>query len=130
MRPRGRPRLAALNDTLDTLEERRAGLEARLKQAPAEEDFGEKIKKLKAEVSPDAVELVINSAFYFRSENAPVILSKSVGSTTCAAFRLELTKEKADGSEVRGHTEVSSLHFRLCIRTKRDEVRLTLVVIS
>lgn len=35
----GRPRLAALDDMLDTLEERRAGLEARLKQAPAEEDF-------------------------------------------------------------------------------------------
>ncbi|MCZ7501535.1 hypothetical protein G6M64_09825 [Agrobacterium tumefaciens] len=70
MRPRGRPRLAALNDTLDTLEERRAGLEARLKQAPAEEDFGEKIKKLKAEVSPDAVELVINSAFYYLREHA------------------------------------------------------------
>ena len=65
-----RPRLAALNDTLDTLEERRAGLEARLKQAPAEEDFGEKIKKLKAEVSPDAVELVINSAFYYLREHA------------------------------------------------------------
>ncbi|NRF09976.1 hypothetical protein [Agrobacterium pusense] len=50
---------------LDTLEERRSGLEARLKQAPAEEDFGEKLRKLKAEVSPEAVELVINSAFYY-----------------------------------------------------------------
>lgn len=66
----GRPRLAALDDMLDTLEERRAGLEARLKQAPAEEDFGEKIRRLKAEVSPDAVELVINSAFYYLREHA------------------------------------------------------------
>lgn len=49
----GRPRLAALDDMLDTLEERRASLEARLKQAPAEEDFGNKIRKLNAEVSPE-----------------------------------------------------------------------------
>ena len=55
---------------LDTLEERRSGLEARLKQAPAEEDFGEKLRKLKAEVSPEAVELVINSAFYYLREHA------------------------------------------------------------
>ncbi|QIO48161.1 hypothetical protein HA464_29520 (plasmid) [Rhizobium leguminosarum bv. trifolii] len=48
----GRPRLAALDDMLDQLEERRAGLEARLKRAPTEEDFGERIGKLKAEVSP------------------------------------------------------------------------------
>lgn len=66
----GRPRLTALADMLDTLEERRAGLEAPLKQAPAEEDFGEKIRKLKAEVSPEAVELVINSAFYYLREHA------------------------------------------------------------
>ena len=66
----GRPRLAALDDMLDTLEERRAGVEARLKQAPAEEAFGEEIKKLKAEVSPEAVELIINSAFYYLREHA------------------------------------------------------------
>ncbi|MXN54359.1 hypothetical protein GR158_25000 [Shinella sp. AETb1-6] len=61
----GRPRLAAL----DSLEERRAALEARLKQSPEAEDFGEKIGKLKAEVSPEAVELVINSAFYYLREH-------------------------------------------------------------
>ncbi|MGY5811704.1 recombinase family protein [Rhizobium sp. LEGMi198b] len=66
----GRPRLAALDDMLDKLEERRAGLEARLKQMPAVEDFGEKIRKLKAEVSPQAVELIINSAFYYMREHA------------------------------------------------------------
>ena len=66
----GRPRLPAYDDMLDQLEERRAGLEARLKQAPTEEDFGEKIRKLKAEVSPEAVELVINSAFYYMREHA------------------------------------------------------------
>ncbi|MBB3139078.1 hypothetical protein FHS26_006859 [Rhizobium pisi] len=65
-----RPRLAALDDMLDKLEERRAGLEARLRQAPAEEDFEEKVKKLKAEVSPQAVELIINSAFYYMREHA------------------------------------------------------------
>ncbi|MGQ2952348.1 recombinase family protein [Agrobacterium sp.] len=66
----GRPRLAAFDDMLDTLEERRAGLEARLKQVPEAEDFGEKLRKLKAEVSPEAVELVINSAFYYLREHA------------------------------------------------------------
>ncbi|MEQ1407381.1 hypothetical protein ABK249_20860 [Neorhizobium sp. Rsf11] len=44
----GRPRLAALDDMLDGLEEPRAGLGARLRQAPTEEDFGEKIRKLNA----------------------------------------------------------------------------------
>ncbi|WP_210265769.1 hypothetical protein, partial [Agrobacterium larrymoorei] len=34
------------------------------------EDFGEKIRKLKAEVSTEAVELVINSAFYYMREHA------------------------------------------------------------
>jgi len=66
----GRPRLAALDDMLDKLEERRAGLEARLKQAPDEEDFGEKIRKLQEEVSPQAVELIVNSAFYYMREHA------------------------------------------------------------
>ena len=66
----GRPRLAALDDMLDAIEDRRAGLEARLSQAPEEEDFGEKIGKLKAEVSPQAVELIINSAFYYMREHA------------------------------------------------------------
>ncbi len=66
----GRPRLAALDDMLDQLEERRAGLEVRLKQATAEENFGQKIKKLKAEVSPEAVELIINSTFYYMREHA------------------------------------------------------------
>ncbi len=61
----GRPRLAAHDDMLDKLEERRAAIQARLNHAPAEEDFGEKIRKLKAEVSPEAVELVINSACYY-----------------------------------------------------------------
>ncbi len=37
---------------------------------PAEEDFGEKIKKLKAGVSPQAVELIINSASYYIREHA------------------------------------------------------------
>lgn len=41
-----------------------------MKQTPAEEDFGEKIRKLKAEVNPEAVELVINSAFYYMREHA------------------------------------------------------------
>ncbi|GGG20839.1 hypothetical protein GCM10010924_57820 [Rhizobium wenxiniae] len=66
----GRPRLAALDDMLDRIEERRAGLEARLNQAPEVEDFGGRIRKLKAEVSPEAVELVINSAFYYMREHA------------------------------------------------------------
>ncbi len=39
-------------------------------QAPEAEDFGEKIKKLKADVSPEAVELVINTAFYYMREHA------------------------------------------------------------
>jgi hypothetical protein len=66
----GRPHLAAFDDMLDQLEERRGGLEACLKQAPEAEDFGEKIRKLKTEVSPQAVELVINSAFYYMREHA------------------------------------------------------------
>jgi len=66
----GRPRLAALDDMLDTIEDRRAGLEARLNQAPEEEDFGGRIRKLKAEVSPQAVERIINSAFYYMREHA------------------------------------------------------------
>jgi len=66
----GRPHLAAFDDMLDQLEERRGGLELRLKQAPEAEDFGEKIRKLKTEVSPQAVELVINSAFYYMREHA------------------------------------------------------------
>ncbi len=36
----GRPRLAAVDDMLDKLEERRTDLEAELLQAPAKEDFG------------------------------------------------------------------------------------------
>lgn len=55
---------------LDTLEERRTGLEAKLSQAPAEGDFGRRIRKLKAEVSPEAVERIINSAFYYMREHA------------------------------------------------------------
>ncbi|MNI18135.1 hypothetical protein D3C73_715320 [compost metagenome] len=55
---------------LDHLEERRAGLEALLNQAPEGEDFEEKIKKLKADVSPETVELIINSAFYYIREHA------------------------------------------------------------
>ncbi|MBB4483397.1 hypothetical protein [Rhizobium etli] len=35
-----------------------------------EEDFDEKIKKLKAEVSPEAVELIINSVSYYIREHA------------------------------------------------------------
>ncbi len=64
----GRPRLPAYDDMLDQLDAERG--ENRLKQAPKEEDFGEKIRKLKAEVSPEAVELVLNSAFYYLREHA------------------------------------------------------------
>jgi hypothetical protein len=64
-RQRGRPPLAALDDILDKLEERRTDLEADLRQSPdEEEDFDEKVRKLQAEVSPEAVALDINSAFY------------------------------------------------------------------
>ena len=49
---------------------RRASLKTRLKQTPAQGDFAEKIKKLKAEVSPEAVELIINCAFYYMREHA------------------------------------------------------------
>lgn len=66
----GRPRLAALDDLLDQLEERRAGLEAKLKERPAEEDLGKKIRKLKDDVSPEAVEKIINSALYYMREHA------------------------------------------------------------
>ncbi|TBD88116.1 recombinase family protein [Rhizobium ruizarguesonis] len=67
----GRPRLAALDDMLDTLEERRTGLEADLQQSPPEEeDLEEKVRKLKAEVSPESVELIINSASYYMREHA------------------------------------------------------------
>ncbi len=66
----GRPRLAALDAMPYRIEERRAGLEARLNQAPEVEDFGGRIRKLKAEVSPEAVELTINSAFYYMREHA------------------------------------------------------------
>ncbi|SON54539.1 hypothetical protein HDIA_0998 [Hartmannibacter diazotrophicus] len=78
-----RPRPAVLDDLLDQFEERRAGLEACLKQAPAEEDFGEKVKKLKAEVSPQAVELTINSAFYYMREHADAE-TKQPSSISCA----------------------------------------------
>lgn len=67
----GRPRLAALDDMLDTLEERRTGLETELRRSPAEkEDFDEKIKKLKVEVSPEAVEPILNSVSYYIREHA------------------------------------------------------------
>lgn len=70
-RAEGRPRLAALDDILDKLEERRTGLEADLLISPAEEeDFDANVRKLKAEVSPQAVELVINSALYHMREHA------------------------------------------------------------
>jgi DNA invertase Pin-like site-specific DNA recombinase len=68
----GRPRLTALDDMLDRLEERRTDLERQLStKAPTEgQDFEKRIRKLQSEVTPESVELIINAAWYMMREHA------------------------------------------------------------
>jgi len=83
----GRQGLAALDAMLYRIEERRAGLEARLNHAPEVEDFGGRIRKLKAEVSPEAVELIINSAFYYMPEHADTETKQPFINILCQCIR-------------------------------------------
>jgi acyl carrier protein phosphodiesterase len=68
----GRPRLTALDDMLDRLEDRRADLQRQLsaKEPTEGQDFEKRIRKIQSEVTPESVELIINAAWYVMREHA------------------------------------------------------------
>ena len=55
---------------LDQLEEKRASLNAQLTSTTSPSDLATRLKKLKAEVSPETVELIINTTFFYMREHA------------------------------------------------------------
>ncbi|MGO4565907.1 recombinase family protein [Rhizobium sp. 2YAF20] len=67
----GRPRLAALDDQLDELEESRTNLAAELGDArkPAD-DFTEKVARLKAQFNADNIEIVIRKLIFLARNDA------------------------------------------------------------
>ncbi|PYE85255.1 hypothetical protein [Phyllobacterium leguminum] len=68
----GRPRLAALDDMLDRLEEKRADLSRQLtaQGSDAPDDMAERLAELRAQINPDTAQLVLDTLLFYLRDHA------------------------------------------------------------
>ena len=67
----GRPRLAALGDMLDRLEEKRNDLSAQLTElSEAEPDMSDRLSALRAQINPETVQHIVDSLLFYLRDHA------------------------------------------------------------